>query len=135
MPGLLPSAGKFALVLVTSPTIQKIVSMILQRDGYEIQSFRDGIEAMRWFACPGSHIPDLMLVDLTLPKINGYDLVQKFKAKPSFAQTVCIILSSRDGRVDKRRGQMAGVSAYISKPFTSEELMATIHTFCSQSYR
>jgi twitching motility two-component system response regulator PilG len=132
-PYLPPPAGRFALVLVDSPTIQQIVGMILRREGYEIQSFCNGIEAMKWFACPGSRIPDLMLVDLGLPKINGYDIVQKFKAKPRFAQTVCIMLSSRDGRVDKRKGKMAGVAAYITKPFTSEELMTTVHTSFAQN--
>lgn len=125
--GLLPTS-KFAVVLVDSPTLQKIVGTILSREGYELQFFRNGIEAMKCFACPGSRTPDLMLVDLVLPKINGYEVIQRFKAKPRFNQTVCIILASRDSSIDNSKGKLAGAATCIKKPFTSEELLAKIHT-------
>jgi twitching motility two-component system response regulator PilG len=121
-------SGKFILIIDDSPTIQRIVEMTLRREGHEIRPFGDGVEAMRWFARPEARVPDLMLVDLGLPKIDGYDVIQKFKAKPCFADTVCIILSRRDGIVDKLKGKIVGATAYITKPFTTQELVTTIQT-------
>jgi twitching motility two-component system response regulator PilG len=120
--------GEFILVIDDSPTIRRVVEMLLRQEGYEIQSFRDGVDAMRWCAMPESRTPDLMLVDLGLPKMDGYDVIQKFKAKPRFANTICIILSQRDGVVDKLKGRMVGAVAYITKPFTSRELVTVVQT-------
>src|SRR5689334_11841912 len=74
------SVDRLALVIEGSPTIQKILELTLDREGYEVRCFRDGIDAMRWFAAPQAHPPDLMLVDLDLPKLDGYRVIQKFKA-------------------------------------------------------
>lgn len=120
--------GEFILLIDDSPTIRRVVEMLLRQEGYEIRSFHDGIDAMKWYAKPEARTPDLMLVDLGLPKIDGYDVIQKFKAKPRFANTVCIILSERDGVVDKLKGRMVGATAYITKPFTSRELVTAVQT-------
>ncbi len=124
----LPVKSEFILVIDDSPTIRKVVEMLLRQEGYEIRSFCDGIDAMRWCAGPEARTPDLMLVDLGLPKMDGYDVIQKFKAKPRFANTTCIILSQRDGTVDKLKGRIVGAAAYITKPFTSQELVAVVQT-------
>lgn len=129
----LPSS-KFVLVIDDSPTIRKVVEMTLCREGYETRLFHDGIEAMRWCAGPEARTPDLMLVDLSLPKMDGYSVIQKFKAKPRFAETICIILSQRDGVVDRLKGRMVGAAAYITKPFTTQELVTTIQTSMEQHY-
>lgn len=127
----LPS-DKLILVIDDSLTIRKIVEMTLDREGYQHQSFCDGIEAMRWFARPEARTPDLMFVDLGLPKMDGYGVIQKFKAKPRFAETVCIILSRRDGLVDKLKGKMVGAAGYITKPFTTQELVTTVQASITQ---
>ena len=119
-------AGKFILVIDSSPTIQRIVEMTLRREGHEIRPFGNGIEAMRWFAKPEACVPDLMLVDLGLPKMDGYDVIQKFKAKSCFAKTTCILLSGRDKGVDKLKGKRVGAAAYIAKPFTIQDLVTVV---------
>lgn len=120
--------GEFILLIDDSPTIRRVVEMLLRQEGYEIRSFHDGIDAMKWCAGPEARIPDLMLVDLGLPKMDGYDVIQKFKAKPRFANTICVILSERDGIVDKLKGRMVGATAYLTKPFTSQELVTAVQT-------
>lgn len=124
--GLPLSTGKFVLLIDNSPTVRHIVEHTLRREGYEVQSFRDGIDAMRWFAEPEARTPDLMLVSLSLPKMDGYEVIQKFKAKPRFAHTTCIILSQRESAVDKLKGIMVGADASITKPFTTQQLLAAV---------
>lgn len=129
---LLPSS-KFILMIDNSPTIQKIVEITLRREGYDIGLFRNGIDAMRWFSGAEARTPDLMLVDLGLPKLNGYDVVQKFKAKSRFAQTSCVILAGQSGTVDEDRRRMVGATAYLTKPFTTQELLTTVRKSLPQA--
>ena len=121
-------AGKRILLIDDSPTIQKIVELILRREGYEIQAFHNGIEAMRWFAGPEARTPDLMLIDLNLPKLDGYHIIQKFKSKQRFAHIPYIILSQHNSALSRLKGEQVGAAAYMTKPFTTRELIAAIQS-------
>jgi len=118
---------RLALVIEGSPTIQKIIELTLDREGYEVRCFRDGIDAMRWFAEPQAHPPDLMLVDLDLPKLDGYRVIQKFKARPRFAHTTCLLLCEHamPDRADLEQIHAAGS---LRKPFTIQELVTAVQT-------
>lgn len=118
--------SRLVLLIDNSPTIRHIVERTLRKEGYEVRSFRDGIEAMRWFAEPEARTPDLMLVSLSLPKMDGYEVIQKFKARPRFAHTPCILLSQRESAVDKLKGIISGVDASMTKPFTIQQLLAAV---------
>lgn len=120
------------LLIDDSATIRKIVTTTLTRAGYETQTFADGIAAMRWLAAPESQLPDLLLVDLGLPKMDGYEVIRRIKGKPQFAQTRCIILSRRDGMLDKLKGRLAGATIYLAKPFTAQALLTAVHTSLSR---
>ncbi|MBO0795007.1 MAG: response regulator transcription factor [Ktedonobacteraceae bacterium] len=114
------------LLIDDSATIRQIVTTTLTREGYETQAFADGIAAMRWLAEPGSYLPDLLLVDLGLPKMDGYEVLRRIKGKPLLAQTRCIILSRRLGVMDKIKGRLAGASLYLPKPFTVQALLVAV---------
>jgi DNA-binding response OmpR family regulator len=122
-----PAVDRLVLVIEGSPTIQKIIELTLCREGYEVRCFRDGIDAMRWFAGPQAHLPDLMLVDLDLPKLDGYRVIQKFKARPRFAHTACLLLCEHEipCRADLEHMDVAGS---LRKPFTIQELVTAVHT-------
>lgn len=119
---------KFILVVDDSPTVRKIVETALGREGYETRSFEDGIEAMKWLGEAQSRTPDLILVDIGLPKIDGYELIRKLKNRPRFAHVPCIVLSRHDGTIDKLKGRLAGAKAHITKPFTIKEFLVAVHT-------
>jgi twitching motility two-component system response regulator PilG len=123
--------GKLIFVIDGSPTIQKVVEMTLRHEGHEVRPFCNGIEAMKWFARPEARIPDVMLVDLGLPKMDGYDVIQKFKVKPCFAKTTCILLSRYHEGVDKLKGKRVGAAAYLAKPFTTQELLTAVQASLS----
>lgn len=114
--------SKFILVIDNSPTIQRVVEMTLLHEGYAIRSFGNGIDAMRWFAGPEARVPDLMLVELDLPKMDGCDVIQKFKAKPRFANTTCILLSQREQVPE----QFKSIGTILRKPFTAQGLVVAV---------
>jgi len=118
--------SRFIVVIDDSLTVRKILETCLRRAGYEVESFPDGVEALRWLTKPGSCIPALVLVDLGLPKLDGYDLIRLLKVKPAFEQTVLVIISRRDGVFDRIKGRLAGAHAYVTKPFTTQTIIALV---------
>lgn len=117
---------QFVIVIDDSLVIRKILETCLQRAGYEVRSFADGVEALRWLATPEARIPALILVDLGLPKLDGYEVIRHLKARPAFEQTVFVIVSRRDGVLDRLKGRLAGAHAYLTKPFQTGEVLAVV---------
>ena len=118
-----------ALVIVIddSAIVRKILEISLRRAGYEdVRSFPDGIELLRWLTTPQARIPALVIVDLMMPKMDGYDLMRHLKAKPAFARTIFVILSRRAGVLDKLKGRLSGASVYLTKPFTTQQIVAMV---------
>ncbi len=118
--------SRFIVVIDDSLTVRKILETCLRRAGYEVKSFPDGVEVLRWLTKPEACIPALVLVDLGLPKLDGYDLIRLLKAKPAFEQTVFVIISRRDGVLDRIKGRLAGAHAYVTKPFTTQTIIALV---------
>jgi len=114
------------MIIDDSLVVRKVVEVCLSRAGYEVKAFSDGVEALRWLTTSGGRIPALILVDLILPKIDGYDVIRLLKAKPAFAQTMFVIVSRRDGILDHIKRRLAGAHAYLTKPFKTEEVVAVV---------
>ena len=77
-------------------------------------------------ACLSASVVDLVIVDLALPKLDGYQVIQQIKARPALERTRLMILSRRDGVLDKLKGRLAGAHAYLTKPFKTGELLAVV---------
>src|SRR5712691_7613037 len=88
------SMSNQVFVIDDSLTVRKIMEVCLHRAGYSVKSFSDGVELFRWLETAEAYIPDLIFVDRCLPrKMDGYDIIQKLKARPAFAQTVFVMIS------------------------------------------
>lgn len=120
--------GKFVMVIDDSRTVQKIIETCLRREGFDVQSVSDGIEALRWFTQPNVRIPDLIILDIGLPKMDGYEVARRLKSKPQMSNTVIIMLSRRDGMIDKLKGRLAGAKDYLTKPFKTQEIVSVIES-------
>lgn len=118
--------NQLVMVIDDSLTIRKILDICLRRAGYQVRCFQDGIEAFRWLSSPETMIPALVLVDLNLPKMDGCEIIQLLKANPAFAQTIFVILSQRDGILDRLKGRLVGAHAYLTKPFKTQQIVAVI---------
>lgn len=119
--------SKLVMVIDDSPTVRKIVEVSLRREGLEVVSFPDGIEALRAVT---SHqmerIPDLVVLDIDLPKMNGYEIARYLRSKPQWSRTVIVILSRHDGVIDRLKARLAGTQAYLTKPFTTQMIVDVV---------
>jgi twitching motility two-component system response regulator PilG len=120
--------SKFVMVIDDSATVRKIVETCLGREGFIVLGFPDGVEAMRWLTGPQARIPDLVILDIGLPKMDGYEVARRLKTKPQFSNTVIVMLSRRDGMIDKLKGRLAGAKDYLTKPFKTQDIISVIES-------
>ena len=111
------------LAVDDSPTIRKLVSLTLTGAGYEVITASDGVEALTML---NDRIPDIVLSDINMPKLNGYKLCKFIKKHEAWKSIPVVMLSGKDGLFDKMRGKMNGCDDFISKPFESEDLIAKV---------
>ncbi len=124
--------GKLIVVIDDSPTVRKIVEITLGREGFEVKSFPDGIEAFKWMTSEQT-IPNLVLVDIGLPRMDGYEVTRRLKAKSFSKHVVVVIVTRRDGLVDRLKGRIAGAQEYIIKPFQTEHLLAVVKSLIGEA--
>lgn len=111
------------LVVDDSPTVRKIVQMTLQREHIRVNTAGDGLSALTSVA---DDTPALILLDIQLPRMDGYHICQIIRKKLQFRSIPIIMLSGKDGLFDKMRGRLAGSTEYLTKPFDSAELVQTV---------
>lgn len=111
------------LVVDDSETIRRSAEIFLRLTGLEVILSPDGFDALSKIA---DFNPNLILVDIMMPKLDGYQLCQIVKQHPAYAQTPVIMLSSKDGVFDRARGRIAGSDEYLTKPFTRDGLLAAV---------
>ena len=114
------------LIVDDSPTVCKIVSITLKKRGFEVASAGDGVEAMALIAADQPH---LILLDITMPRMDGYQLCKLIKGYPQTKSIPVVMLSGKDGFFDRVRGKLVGCADYITKPFDPEMLSATVERF------
>jgi twitching motility two-component system response regulator PilG len=111
------------LVVDDSPTVRKIVQMTLQREHIRVVTASDGLSALTSVA---DEMPAVILLDIQLPRMDGYHICQIIRKNLQFRQIPIIMLSGKDGLFDKMRGRLAGSTEYLTKPFDSAELIQTV---------
>src|SRR5690348_10323134 len=116
----------FVMVIDDSPTICKILEVCLRRAGCEAISFGDGVQALQWLNTAEARIPDLIFIDLELPRLDGYEVIRLLKARPALVQTMLVVLSRHDGILDRVKRRLVGAHAYVSKPFKTQQILALL---------
>ena len=116
----------FVMVIDDSMVIRKILQTCLRRAGYEVKSFEDGVQALLWLNTAEACTPELIFVDLGLPKLDGYEVIRHLKARPALEHTILVILSRRDGVLDRLKGRLVGAHAYLTKPFKTQQILAVV---------
>ena len=111
------------LAVDDSPTIRKLVSLTLEREGFEVITACDGLEAVQLLS---EHMPNLILSDVNMPRLDGYKLCRFVKKCERTKHIPVVMLSGKDGVFDKLRGKMFGCGDYITKPFESAELIEKV---------
>jgi len=111
------------LIVDDSPTVRKVVQMTLQREHIRVVTASDGLSALTSVA---DEMPAVILLDIQLPRMNGYHICQIIKKNVHFRQIPIIMLSGKDGLFDKMLGRLVGSTEYLTKPFDSVELVRTV---------
>lgn len=113
---------KKILVVDDDPTVIKLLEGILKNRGFELVFATDGIDAMVQVKNTN---PDLIVLDVMMPEVNGYEVCSHLKFDPSYKKIPIILLTSRDQELDERIGKLMGIE-YMQKPVDRELLVATI---------
>ena len=117
-------SGLRVMVIDDSKTIRRTAETLLRREGCEVVTATDGFEALAKIA---DQRPQVIFVDIMMPRLDGYQTCALIKNNPLFRSTPVIMLSSKDGLFDKARGRIVGAEQYLTKPFTRDELLGAIH--------
>jgi twitching motility two-component system response regulator PilG len=115
--------AKRVLVVDDSETIRRSAEIFLRLTGLEVILSPDGFDALCKII---DFSPDLILVDIMMPKLDGYQLCQIVRQHPAYEYTPIIMLSSKDGVFDRARGRIAGSDQYLTKPFTRDGLLGAV---------
>ncbi len=116
-------SGLKVMVIDDSKTIRRTAENLLRKAGCEVLTATDGFEALAMVA---DNRPDIIFVDIMMPRLDGYQTCALIKNNSEFRKTPVIMLSSKDGLFDKARGRIVGSEQYLTKPFTKEELLTAI---------
>ncbi|ODU43660.1 twitching motility response regulator PilG [uncultured Aquimonas sp.] len=115
--------GLKVMVIDDSKTIRRTAETLLKKEGCDVVTATDGFEALAKIA---DHHPQVIFVDIMMPRLDGYQTCALIKNNQVFRSTPVIMLSSKDGLFDKAKGRIVGSEEYLTKPFTRDELLSAI---------
>ena len=114
------------MVVDDSVTVRKVTQRLLSREGYQVQLAKDGVDALRQLQ---DSIPDVMLVDIEMPRMDGFDLTRHIRADERFKHIPIIMITSRTADKHRNYAKSLGVNVYLGKPFVEEELLSHVGSF------
>lgn len=114
------------LVADDEPGIILSLQFLLRKAGYEVRLARNGEEAL---AAVRESTPDLVLLDAMMPKRDGFDICQAMRSDPALEGIPIIMLTARSRDVDRQKGMALGATDYVTKPFSTRELIDTVRRY------
>jgi twitching motility two-component system response regulator PilG len=121
--------GLKVMVIDDSNTIRKTAETLLSKAGCEVITATDGFDSLAKIA---DNEPDLIFVDIMMPRLDGYQTCALIKNNKQFRHTPVIMLSSKDGLFDKAKGRIVGADDYLTKPFSKNELFEALAKYSSR---
>ncbi|HEV2643820.1 MAG TPA: response regulator [Candidatus Elarobacter sp.] len=114
---------KRILVADDEPDVRELVVYRMKRSGYEVLEAKNGEEA---FHLAVEHVPDLIVADVMMPRVDGYELTRRLRAEQATQRIPIILLTARTQEADVSQGFDAGADDYLKKPFNPDELVARV---------
>ena len=121
--------AKTIMVVDDSITVRKVTARLLKRQGMEVLTAKDGVDAVAQLQ---EHIPDLMLLDVEMPRMDGYELATQVRNNPDWKHIPIIMITSRTGAKHRDRAEKIGINRYLGKPFNETELLENITTLLAE---
>jgi chemosensory pili system protein ChpA (sensor histidine kinase/response regulator) len=114
------------MIVDDSLTVRKITGRLLAREGYNVLTAKDGVDAVEQLQ---EHLPDVMLVDIEMPRMDGFDLTRNVRADSRLKHIPIIMITSRTAEKHRNYAKEIGVNVYLGKPYQEEELLQHIAGF------
>ena len=121
--------SKLVMIIDDSATVRKIVEVSLKREGIPSISYANGIEAIRALSERKHVVPDLVFLDIALPRMDGYKIAQYLKSHHQYNNTVIVMLSGHNGILDRLKGRLSGARDHLTKPFKTEDILSVVHEY------
>lgn len=118
------------LIVDDEPNILLSLEYLMKREGYRVFIARDGDEALGIIR---QEVPDLLLLDVMMQRVDGYEVCQFVKQSPEYRHCKVIFLSAKSKEADIRKGLELGADLYLSKPFSTRELVAKVHKLMART--
>jgi len=118
------------LVVDDEPNIVVSLEFLMKQAGYDVRVARNGDEALKAVA---ERTPDLILLDVMMPKRNGFDVCQTLRADPRWKNVRIIMLTAKGRDVEREKGLALGADDYITKPFSTREVMERVRRYIDPS--
>ncbi len=115
--------GKRVLIVEDEPHLIELLSFILSREGYDIATALDGEAAVRTIWATS---PDLIILDVMLPKMNGFEILKKIKADPRLQSLPVIMLTAKGQRHDRATAKEIGADLFLTKPFSNKAVVSAV---------
>jgi DNA-binding response OmpR family regulator len=118
--------AKYVLIVDDEPNIVLSLEFLMKKEGYEVRSAGNGEKAMQAIA---EKTPDLILLDVMMPRKDGYELCQELRSNPSWKDIKIIMLTAKGRDVEREKGLALGADDYITKPFATQEVVEKVKSF------
>ena len=122
--------GHSVLVVDDEPNILLSLEFLMKRAGYEVRTAVDGDDALQAIA---THRPDLVILDVTMPKRDGYEICRSIRTNADWRRMRIILLTAKGREVEREKGMSLGADAYITKPFSTREVVDRVKQLLAQS--
>jgi DNA-binding response OmpR family regulator len=117
--------SKYVLIVDDAPNIVLSLEFLMKKEGYDVRSVSNGEEAMEAIA---EKVPDLVLLDVMMPRKDGYEVCQELRAKTDWNDIKIIMLTAKGRDVEREKGLALGANDYVTKPFATQELVRKVKT-------
>ena len=118
--------SKLVMVIDDSMTVRKILEVALRREGIDVVTYTGGIEALRMIKAQPHLTPAVVFLDICMPQMDGYTVLRLLRTSPRFDGTLMVMLSQRDGILDRLKSRLAGATVYMTKPFKTQDILSVV---------
>lgn len=115
--------GKHVLLIEDEPNIAEAIRFILERDGWQVSTHADGQDAVRVVREAG---PDVLVLDVMLPNRSGFDILRELRADAALSTLPVLMLTAKGQSRDREQAEACGVNCFMTKPFSNQEVLATV---------
>lgn len=117
--------SKYILIVDDEPNIVLSLEFLMKKEGYKVHAVKNGEEALQ---AVKENIPDLILLDVMMPRKDGYEVCQELRSNPDWEKIKIIMLTAKGRVVEREKGLALGADDYLTKPFATRELVEKVNS-------